>query len=77
MPFLTPTGETHVEIEGLGTLKGFSYSNGVRQFCGVPYGRLTKRWTRASLADSWPNRQHDGTKLGLVVMFLKLVCSDY
>lgn len=59
-----PVGTAELEIEGLGKLKGFIYPNGVRQFCGIPYGRLAKRWTRSTLATSWENNFHDGTRLG-------------
>jgi hypothetical protein len=62
-----PTGETEIALEGLGTAKGLVYRSGVRQFNGVPYGRIAKRWARATLAESWPNNCHDGTKLGYVL----------
>ncbi|KAH7014278.1 Alpha/Beta hydrolase protein [Microdochium trichocladiopsis] len=60
----TPTGTTTVQIGPLGTATCLSYDDGVRNILGVPYGRLAKRWTRATLADSWPDNKHDGTKLG-------------
>ena len=66
MPGKTPVGFTTVKVESLGTLKGLVYENGVRQFCGIPYATLTKRWTRSTLATSWKNGVHDGTKLGFV-----------
>ncbi|KAK6379867.1 hypothetical protein LTS17_005941 [Exophiala oligosperma] len=65
MSYQTPTGQAHLDIPELGTASGFEYASGVRQFCGIPYGRLAKRWTRAAIADSWENGKHDGTKLGL------------
>lgn len=60
----TPTGTTTVDIGSLGTATCLSYEDGVRNILGIPYGRLAKRWTRATLADSWPDQKHDGTKLG-------------
>lgn len=60
----TPSGEVEQEIPGLGRLKGLVYPNGVRQFMGIPYARLAKRWTRSTLATSWPNDFHDGRDLG-------------
>ncbi|KAL3487247.1 Alpha/Beta hydrolase protein [Aspergillus germanicus] len=53
-----------VHVEELGQLQGWEFPNGVRQFYSIPYGRLTKNWTRATLADSWENKEHDGTRLG-------------
>jgi len=64
MDILKPVGKTWVEIPGLGKLEGLVYANGVRQFYGIPYARLPKRWTRASLATSWVDNFHDGTELG-------------
>lgn len=66
MPAREPEGTTNVDVEGLGKLQGLVYTGGVQQFCGVPYGRLVKRWTRAALADSWADGFHDGTNLGYV-----------
>ncbi|KXJ87449.1 Alpha/Beta hydrolase protein, partial [Microdochium bolleyi] len=60
----TPSGTTTVQIGPLGTASCFAYEDGVRNILGVPYGRLAKRWTRATLADSWQDNKHDGTKLG-------------
>lgn len=60
----TPSGTTSVPIGPLGTATCFIYDDGVRNILGVPYGRLAKRWTRATLADSWADSKHDGTKLG-------------
>lgn len=59
-----PVGETTLQVAGLGEVKGLLYANGVRQFLGIPYARLAKRWTRSTLADSWPNGFHDGRDLG-------------
>ncbi|CAG8347073.1 unnamed protein product [Penicillium salamii] len=55
-----------IDIPSLGRLKGFEFPNGVKYFSSIPYGRLSKRWTRASLAESWESGYHDGTKLGQV-----------
>ncbi|KAI5294113.1 hypothetical protein KEM52_004686 [Ascosphaera acerosa] len=61
-----PVGTTTIEIEGLGTVKGNVYPGGIRQFCGIPYGYLKKRWTRSVLKTSWEDKGnfHDGTHLG-------------
>lgn len=59
-----PTGRTKHQIESLGTVEGLLFANGVRQFTGIPYGKLSKRWTRSKLNESWPDNFHDGTKLG-------------
>lgn len=64
MPAIAPSGTVELEIPGLGKVKGFEFPNGVRHFSSIPYGRLSKRWTRATLATSWENNYHDGTKLG-------------
>lgn len=60
----TPTGKTLLPVDGLGVVEGLSFTQGVHQFCGIPYASLPKRWTRSKLKDSWPNDFHDGTKLG-------------
>ena len=60
----SPSGEVEMEFPGLGTAKGLVYPTGVRQFMGIPYARLSKRWTRSVLATSWPNNYHDGRDLG-------------
>ncbi|RSL82898.1 hypothetical protein CEP51_004838 [Fusarium floridanum] len=60
----TPTGKTRLPVHGLGVVEGLSFTQGVHQFCGIPYASLSKRWTRSQLRDSWPNDFHDGTKLG-------------
>lgn len=70
MAFQNPCGQTELQVKGLGRLTGLQYAGGVQQFCGVPYGRLAKRWTRAMLADSWNDGVHDGTKLGSVTSLL-------
>lgn len=64
MDILEPVGKTSVQVPGLGKLEGLVYANGVRQFYGIPYARLLKRWTRATLATSWKDGFHDGTELG-------------
>lgn len=65
-------GTTTIEIEGLGTVKGNVYPGGIRQFCGIPYGYLKKRWTRSVLKTSWEDKGnfHDGTHLGYVYGFI-------
>ncbi|KAM0544373.1 hypothetical protein ACHAPJ_011832 [Fusarium lateritium] len=60
----TPTGTTKVQVEGLGTVKGSTFDHGVRQFAGIKYANLAKRWTRSQLNTSWDHQFHDGTKLG-------------
>lgn len=64
MSFQTPASKVSIAIDGLGTLDGFRYANGVEQFCGIPYATLAKRWTRSLLKTSWENEYHDGTQLG-------------
>lgn len=59
-----PLRKETVQIPGLGSLQGWRYENGVQQFFGVPYARLSKRWTRATLATEWEGQYHDGSKLG-------------
>ncbi|BDD60065.1 hypothetical protein MAP00_005229 [Monascus purpureus] len=59
-----PRGKVKLEIESLGTVQGLEFSSGVRQFTGIPYATLTKRWTRSCLNTSWPENFHDVTKLG-------------
>ncbi|KAH7133785.1 Alpha/Beta hydrolase protein [Dactylonectria macrodidyma] len=61
---ITPTGTTKLSVEGLGEVEGFTFPAGVRQFSGIPYATLTKRWTRSQLNTSWPDKFHNGTKLG-------------
>ncbi|CAJ0546565.1 Ff.00g011920.m01.CDS01 [Fusarium sp. VM40] len=60
----TPIGTTKLSVQGLGVVKGLSFSNNIHQFSGIPYASLSKRWTRSQLRDSWPEGFHDGTKLG-------------
>lgn len=60
----TPIGTTKLPVQGLGVVKGLSFSNNIHQFSGIPYASLSKRWTRSQLRDSWPEGFHDGTKLG-------------
>lgn len=64
MPLQKPTGTTEIKVPGLGRAKGRVYADGVRQFCGMPYADLPKRWTRATLNKSWKDDYHDGTVLG-------------
>ncbi|KAF4990477.1 hypothetical protein FDECE_14361 [Fusarium decemcellulare] len=64
MSFQTPVGTCSIHIPGLGKLDGFQYANHVQQYCGIPYAKLSKRWTRSELNTSWENDYHDGTKLG-------------
>jgi len=63
MSFQTPSSKASITIDDLGRLDGFHYANGVEQFCGIPYGTLSKRWTRSTLCTSWKNDYHDGTQL--------------
>ncbi|KAJ5090614.1 hypothetical protein N7532_009298 [Penicillium argentinense] len=64
MSFQAPVSKCRTSIPGLGTLDGLQYPKGVQQFCGIPYGRLSKRWTRSVLQTSWAGEYHDGTRLG-------------
>lgn len=64
MSFQTPSSICSLFIAGLGKLDGFEYANGVQQYCGIPYAKLSKRWTRSVLNTSWANDFHDGTRLG-------------
>jgi carboxylesterase type B len=64
MPARALAGTIERQIPGLGTVKGLLYDNGVSQYCGIPYARLKKRWTRSTLATSWQDNYHDGTRLG-------------
>lgn len=66
MSFQEPLRVRNTHIAALGDLDGFEYELGVRQFCGIPYATLPKRWTRSRLCTSWPNHYHDGTKMGWV-----------
>lgn len=59
-----PTQKCTIHIASLGTISGWQYANGVRQFLGIPYATLSKRWTRSQLRTSLPNDYHNGTKLG-------------
>lgn len=68
MSFQTPISKCRTTIPGLGTLDGLLYSNGIQQFCGIPYAHLPKRWTRSVLRTSWEEGHHDGTKLGYVLL---------
>ncbi|EEA25194.1 hypothetical protein TMatcc_006584 [Talaromyces marneffei ATCC 18224] len=62
--FQNPTGKTRLAVDGLGTVEGLEFAQGVCQFSGIPYGTLSKRWTRSGLQTTWPSGFHDGTKLG-------------
>ncbi|OOO09570.1 Carboxylesterase type B [Aspergillus oryzae] len=64
MSFRSPISKCSTILPSLGRLEGFQYSNGVQQYCGIPYASLEKRWTRSQLMMQWPNDYHDGTKLG-------------
>ncbi|KAF9886874.1 hypothetical protein FE257_010997 [Aspergillus nanangensis] len=64
MSFQTPVRKCSTHIPTLGDIEGFEYSNGVQQYCGIPYATLPKRWTRSKLKTSWENNYHDGTRLG-------------
>ena len=62
----SPVGTSTITIESLGEVQGLKFANGVRQFTGIPYADLAKRWTRSTLKTSWDEKKrfHDGTKLG-------------
>ena len=62
----TPIGTTKLPVEGLGEVTGYEYADGVRQYCGIPYATLSKRWTRSELCTKWEKDRHDGTRLGSV-----------
>ncbi|KAJ6104532.1 hypothetical protein N7523_010852 [Penicillium sp. IBT 18751x] len=64
MSFQSPVSKCRTTIPGLGSVDGLAYSNGVQQFCGIPYAYLSKRWTRSVLKTSWEKGHHDGTRLG-------------
>jgi hypothetical protein len=49
MSFQSPISKCRVTIEGMGTLDGLHYANGVQQFCEILYAHLPKRWTRSVL----------------------------
>lgn len=51
-------------IPELGDLEGWRWPNGVRQYFGIPYGAISKKWTRSTLVTSWVGGKHDGTKIG-------------
>ncbi|KAH7043917.1 Alpha/Beta hydrolase protein [Macrophomina phaseolina] len=59
-----PTGTTTIEIPSFGKIKGLLFPSGIRQFCGIPYAQLQKRWTRSTLNTSLPGHYHDGTQHG-------------
>lgn len=64
MSFKTPLCKCSTTIPGLGRLDGYQYDNGVQQYCGIPYARLEKRWTRSVINTKWEGEYHDGTKMG-------------
>ncbi|KAH7401387.1 Alpha/Beta hydrolase protein [Pyrenochaeta sp. MPI-SDFR-AT-0127] len=64
MPSQTPCGTTEIDIPSFGRITGLLYPSETRQFCGVPYARLRKRWTRSSLNTSLSGGRHDGTQHG-------------
>lgn len=59
-----PIEQLEIKVEDFGILKGNIFEGGIKQFMGIPYGRLLKRWTRATLETQWKNNYHDGTVLG-------------
>lgn len=67
MTFQIPQNKCSLNVHSLGKIDGWHYTDGVEQYCGIPYANLPKRWTRSELKTSWPNRYHDGTQLGYVV----------
>ncbi|KAH6995389.1 hypothetical protein EDB80DRAFT_877256 [Ilyonectria destructans] len=60
----TPVDTTAINVPSLGKIKGLLYDNGVRQFCGIPYADLAKRWSRSTLKSNLPGDYHDGTQHG-------------
>lgn len=64
MPPPTPTSTETINIPTFGDVKGLVYPSGARQFRGIPYAKLTKRWTRSVLNTSLPDGFHDGTQHG-------------
>lgn len=63
-PGQAPVGKSFLLVPGLGTVEGYEFPDGVRQFCGIKYGTISKRWTRSELNTTWANKYHDGTRLG-------------
>ncbi|KPM45193.1 hypothetical protein AK830_g1360 [Neonectria ditissima] len=61
-----PTGVSYVDVPSLGRVKGNLFGHGVRQFCGIPYANLSKRWTRSALNTSLAGGYHDGTQHGAI-----------
>lgn len=64
MSFQAPVSKCTAIIPNLGKLDGLQYANGVQQFCGIPYAKLSKRWTRSQMNMQWVNNYHNGTKMG-------------
>ncbi|KAL1875846.1 hypothetical protein Daus18300_003037 [Diaporthe australafricana] len=64
MPPPTPSSTEIISIPTFGDVKGLVYPSGARQFRGIPYAKLTKRWTRSVLNTTLPNGFHDGTQHG-------------
>jgi hypothetical protein len=52
-------------IPGLGEIRGtYDPKTKTTKFLGIPYGSLSKRWTRATALAQFPEGKHDGTKFG-------------
>ncbi|KAH8695380.1 Alpha/Beta hydrolase protein [Talaromyces proteolyticus] len=59
-----PEDDSFVAVPGLGQVKGFTTSDGVSQFLGIPYGLLKTRWTRPEAITRFECGKHDGTRHG-------------
>ncbi|KAJ4359846.1 uncharacterized protein N0V89_000402 [Didymosphaeria variabile] len=64
MSFQNPNGYCTADITGLGRVQGRQYPNRVRQFRGIPYATLSKRWTRSCLKTTWEPGVLDATQYG-------------
>ncbi|CAK7207922.1 hypothetical protein SEUCBS139899_010737 [Sporothrix eucalyptigena] len=60
----SPSGTATITVPTLGSISGLVYTNGVKQFCGIPYATLKKRWSRSELTTSLPGGHHNGTDYG-------------
>jgi carboxylesterase type B len=54
---------TEIILGALGTVRG-QRRDGIESFLGIPYGTVTKRWTRAERVSSFANGYHDGRSYG-------------
>jgi carboxylesterase type B len=54
-----------LQIPHLGEVQGiYDIQNGITRFLGIPYGVVSKRWTRPGALTHFPDGTHDGTKPG-------------